>query len=136
MKIYRVNKISILVSQQSNDEFFDKINSGKWLEIIDSDEFKKFLTSGVEDFDKDRKLGLAVACLLAFVQENFTGPDLFESPESIRFETFGEQEKWKAERISVDGIEFNANIRNITLLIISRNFLDDLHEQFPEDLVR
>lgn len=107
------------------------------MEIIESDDFKSFLNTGVDKFDNDRKLGVAVACLLAFIQENFTGPDLFESSESIRFETIcdDEQEKWKIDRISIDGIELNANIRNIALLVISRNFLDQLDKQFPEDLV-
>lgn len=69
------------------------------------------------------------------MQENFTGPDLFPSSNAIRFETINENERWKIDTISIDGIELNVNIRNITLLVISRNFLEDLAEQFPEDLV-
>lgn len=129
--------IFVLASQESSDEIFNQIYSGKWVEIIESDDFQSFLGTGVEKFDKDRKLGVAVACLLAFIQENFTGPDLFESSESIRFQTIcdEEEEKWNIDRISIDGIELNTNIRNIALLVISRNFLDQLDKQFPEDLV-
>lgn len=132
-----IKLIFVLATQKSSDEIFGKIYSGKWIEIIESEDFERFLDTGVDKFEDDRKLGVAVACLLAFIQENFTGPDLFESSESIRFQTIcdDEQEKWKIDRISIDGIELNANIRNIALLVISRNFLDDLDKKFPDDLV-
>lgn len=93
------------------------------------------MTTGINKFDKDQKLVVAIACLLAFTQENFTGPDLFESSNSIRFESFGEESRWKIDKILIDGIELNANIRNIALLIISKNFFDDLTQDFPGDLV-
>lgn len=134
---HEVNRISILVAQENENEIFSKINSGKWLEILESDDFKSFLATGTESFDKDYKLGVAVACLMAFTQDNFTGPDLFESSNNFRFQTFegNNDERWKVDSISVDGIELNANIRHIALLITSRNFLEDLHSQFPSDLV-
>jgi hypothetical protein len=112
------------------DEIFNKINSGNYLEVLEKSEFKSFLATGNEKFDKNEKLGVAVACLFAFIQDNFTGPDIDE----IRFESF-ESEKWKIERIAVDGIEINANIRNISLLLIARNFIEDLVNEFPSDLV-
>lgn len=80
---------------------------------------------------------MSVACLMAFVQDNFTGPDLDKSSEEFRLKTFDEsnEERWNVDRISIDGIELNTNIRHIPLLIISRNFLEDLYAQFPSDLV-
>lgn len=74
---------------------------------------------------------------MAFTQDNFTGPDLIENSDNFRFQTFegNNDERWKVDSISVDGIEINANIRHIALLITSRNFLEDLHAQFPSDLV-
>lgn len=121
--------------QKTQDEFFAQINDGEFLKVLENSEFKSFLDTGKEAFNKDQKLGLAAACLLVFIQDNFTGPDL-ESGESFRFKTIeDDQNKWNVDRISIDGIEINANIRNITLLIISRNFLEDLAEQFPSDLV-
>lgn len=128
-------EFSFSESQKSQDEIFAQINDGEWLKVLENSEFKSFLDTGKEAFDKDQKLGFAAACLLAFIQDNFTGPDL-ESGESFRFKTFeDDQNRWNADRISIDGIEINANIRNITLLIICRNFLEDLAEQFPSDLV-
>ena len=118
----------------SNDEDFAKITTGAWREIMTSDDFKHFLTTGSESFNKDRKLALSVACLMTFIQDNFTGPDLDLSEDFFRFKTF-DDEKWKLDRISVDGIELNGNIRHISLLIIAKNFLEDLIQQFPEDLV-
>lgn len=74
---------------------------------------------------------------MAFVQDNFTGPDLFESSDNFRFQTFegNNDERWMIDSISVDGIEINANIKHIPLLITSRNFLEDLQAQFPSDTV-
>lgn len=122
-------------SRKSQDEIFAQINDGEWLKVLENSKFKSFLDSGEESFGKDQKLGFAVACLLAFVQDNFTGPDL-KAGETYRFKTFeDDQNRWNDDRISIDGIEINANIRNISLLVISRNFLEDLAEQFPTDLV-
>lgn len=103
------------------ESLFDQLQSG---------EFKKFLQTGSENFAKEEKLNIALACLLAFIQDNFTGPDVKES-----FEIHVDQEKWKIDRIAVDGIEYNENIRNLSLLMIANNFLNDLLEQFPFDLV-
>jgi hypothetical protein len=99
-------------------------------EILKADKFKSFLKTGSENFDKNEKLDVAIACLLSFAQDNFTGPDLKES-----FEIISDDERWKIDRISTDGIEYNENIRNLPLLIIARNFLDDLIQNFPNDLV-
>lgn len=109
-----------------------QINNGEWLKVLENTEFQKFMKTGNESFTKDQKLGFAVACLLTFIQDNFTGPDL----ESFRLKTFNNsEERWKIERISIDGIEVNANIRTVSLLVVSKNFLEDLAEQFPSDLV-
>lgn len=133
----KLTKFSIFLQAEPQSEIFKKISSGDWIKILESDEFKSFSATGREQFDKDTKLGLAIACLMAFIQDNFTGPNLYESStDSIQLQTFDDKnERWKVERISVDGIEINTNINNLTLLIISRNFLEDLAEQFPSDLV-
>lgn len=125
------------LAQESKNEIFGKINSGKWLEVLESENFTKFLLTGDENFEKYQKLGMAVACLMAYVQDNFTGPDLIESCKEFRLKTVygSNQERWSIERISIDGIELNPNVRHIPLLIISRNFLEDLYEEFPADLV-
>ena len=120
-----------------DSEIFKKINSGKWIEVLESEDFVKFLSTGVENYEKNEKLGVAVACLMAFVQDNFTGPDVIDPLKEFRLKTINgdNQERWKLDRISIDGIEINPNIRHIPLLIIGRNFLEDLYEQFPSDLV-
>lgn len=131
-----VHSIFLLDSLTSKDEHFARINAGKWIEILDDEAFKSFLATGNESFETNHKLGTAAACLLAFLQDNFTGPDLVDS-EKFRFQSFDNknQERWSTERISIDGIELNANIKSIPLLITSRNFLEDLLEQNPQDLV-
>lgn len=118
---------------ESKDEIFNAICSGKWMEVLESEDFKDFLLQGSENFDKNKKLGIAVAALLAFSQDNFTGPDITVS--SIRFKSFDGDNRWNVDKIAVDGIEWNANIRNIALLIVSRNFLEDLSASFKDDLV-
>lgn len=104
------------------------------MEVLQGEQFSKFLLTGKEEFDKDFKLAVSAACLLAFTQDNFTGPDIDEDGESFRLESF-DNERWKTDRISVDGIELNANVKNITLLIVTQNFLEDLLELSPDDLV-
>lgn len=126
--------ISFIVPSKSSDETFDKINEGKWTEILERDDFKEFLVTGEEKFDKNQKLGVSAACLLSYIQSNFTGPDLQESSD-FRLQTITD-ERWKVDRISIDGIEINANMKHIELLIISRNFLEDLFTENPSELVR
>lgn len=101
--------------------------------MLERADFKCFLEQGNESFDKNHKLGFAVAALLAFTQDNFTGPDIDVSP--IHFKSFENDSRWNIERIAVDGIEWNANTRNIPLFVLSRNFLEDLSVEFPSDLV-
>lgn len=102
--------------------------------MLEDEDFKRFLELGNESFDRNQKLGYAAAALLLFTQDNFTGPDI--AVNSVRFESFKDNNRWTIERIAVDGIEWNANIRNIALLIVSRNFLEDLSAAYPSDLVR
>ncbi|CRK94488.1 CLUMA_CG007994, isoform A [Clunio marinus] len=111
------------------NDFFTRIYNGRWQEILQTEEFKAFLSTGNESFTKDQKLAVAIACLLAFTQHNFTGPDL-NTLETFRFETI-----WNIDRISVDGIEINTNIEHVLLLFISQNILEDLSCQFPSDIV-
>jgi hypothetical protein len=113
----------------------DKISAGKWEEILQSEDLKQFLTSGNDNFDDERKFTISIACLLAFVQHNFTGPDVKVDEKSFRFAANDSDEKWKTESVFMDGIEINVNMKLLPLLIISRNFLRDLHSKHPQDLV-
>lgn len=128
-----IYKVFFLEARESN-EIFNSINSGRWLEVLEREDFKGFLEQqGSENFDKEHKLGFAVAALLAFTQDNFTGPDI--TAAQLDFKSFKNDSRWNIERIAVDGIEWNANARNIALLVVSRNFLEDLIAAFPSDLV-
>lgn len=131
---HRAKSFSFLVFP---DEQFQKINEGKWLEVIEGECFKHFLATGSDTFNENEKLAVSIASLLAFVQDNFTGPDLFLLSDSIKFQKTFENmhERWNAEGIAVDGIEINPNVRNVPLLIIAKNFLEDLLELHPSDLV-
>lgn len=94
-------------------------------------EFNTFILNGSENFDKNDKLDIAIACLMTYIQDNFTGPDVTPIQLGKVFE-----EKLKcSDRIVIDGIEFNENMRNIPLLLIARSFLNSLTEAFPDDLV-
>lgn len=68
---------------------------------------------------------------MTYIQDNFTGPDVSPIKLGKEFE-----EKMKcSDRITIDGIEFNENMRNIPLLLIAQSFLINLTEAFPNDLV-
>lgn len=98
--------------------------------MLESEGVKSYLATGSAEFDNDDKLAISVACMLTFIQDNFTGPDL---DESFRLETIDDKEN--AERILIDGIELNANIRHVSLLTFSGKILDQLVQEFPSDLV-
>lgn len=110
---------------KAGDEIFKKINEGKWMEVLQSTE----LTSDTELLNKDQKLGFAVAALLGFVQSNFTGPGILDEVKTFSSESIN------IERISVDGIELNPNIGHLPLLNLSRDLLEKLIADFPDDLV-
>lgn len=68
---------------------------------------------------------------MTYIQDNFTGPDVTPIQLGKEFE-----EKLKcSDRITVDGIEFNENMRNIPLLLIAQSLLNHLTAAFPDDLV-
>lgn len=68
---------------------------------------------------------------MTYIQDNFTGPDV--KPIQLGKE-FTEKLKC-SDRITVDGIEFNENMRNIPLLLIAQSLLNHLTAAFPDDLV-
>lgn len=98
--------------------------------MLESEGVKSYLETGSGEFGNDDKLAISVACMLTFIQDNFTGPDL---NEAFQLKTFDDKEN--AERILIDGIELNANIRHISLLTFSGKILDQLVQEFPSDLV-
>lgn len=103
-------------------------------EILQSEDLKQFLISGNDNFDDERKLKISIACLFKYIQQNFTGPDVQLEDESFKF-VANDDERWKNESLHVDGIELNVNMKLASLLIISRNFIEDLHSKHPQDLV-
>ncbi|KAG5671578.1 hypothetical protein PVAND_001771 [Polypedilum vanderplanki] len=107
------------------------IVEGNCIENIESLQFKEFIQSGKENFDKDTKLLYAISCILLFVQENFTGPNI----EQNCLQTINDHDdRWKIDSLFSDGIELNANIKQHKLLLISRNFINDLKNLYPDDL--
>jgi tetratricopeptide (TPR) repeat protein len=79
----------------------------------------------VDECSYEKKLSIAISCLLTFIEVNFTGT---ASEKSYNFKSLLEQnnEKWKIDNLNVDGIEINANIKLKELLFISRTFINDL----------
>jgi hypothetical protein len=113
----------------------NEINSGNWEEILNSDDLKQFLQTGNDDFDDERKLKISIACLFEFLKHNFTGPNSKLDEENFRFSADGCDNKWKNESTCIDGIEMNANIKFVPLLIIAKNFIEDLNSKYPQGLV-
>lgn len=106
-----------------------KLNSGKWLEVLQSNSFQNFVKTGEELNSNDDKLTIAVACLLTFTQQNFTGPDIELADEFLQFAD-------DSSMMMVDGIEYNVNMKLMNCLVTARNILQELFAANPENLVR
>lgn len=82
----------------------------------------------------DDILRYGVACLLAFVQDNFTGPDLdVELNTVLGIDWPADIEATKL--LSVDGEEINQNVKKPELLLISRMILENLAQNFDYNFV-
>lgn len=84
-----------------------------------------YIKSGNEKFTKDEKLAYAISCLLSFLEVNFVG-----STNRVKFDI-----QKNCSDLQVDGIELNANMKNIEFLFIAKTFLDDLIKNFPDDIL-
>ena len=101
-----------------------------WEQIFRNNNFQTFKNDGAaENLSKDEKLAFAQSTLFAFVQQNFTGPDLKEEVERLII-------SGNNEELIVDGVLLDPNIKCTGLLILSKKLLEDLLETDTEDLVR
>lgn len=136
--IHFKSNIALILSDAETSEILRNVIEGNWLNNLESETFQDFLLDPEnESFDKDEKLVYAISCLLTFVQENFTGSNKnFDSSALINFnrlETL--QSNWNVEKLSVDGIEIHSTIKYVELLLIARNFIDELIKLHPSDLL-
>lgn len=83
-----------------------------------------YIKFGDEKFTKDEKLAYSISCLLAFLEVNFVG-----STNRVKLDI-----QKNCTDLQVDGIELNANMKNIEYLLIAKTFLDDLIKHFPSDI--
>jgi hypothetical protein len=91
------------------------------------------VSTGCENFTKGQKLSISVACLLTFVQENFTGPNIFHDSSIIQLKTINQM--WDPSNFIVDGIEINENIKNAELLFIAKNLIEEILDKNSSELV-
>lgn len=75
-----------------------------------------------------------VACIAAFIQDNFTGPNIDESLSDILGVSFPNQIN-ALELLSIDSEEVNANVRKPELLLISKIIFETLCEEFDYNFV-
>lgn len=105
---------------------------------MQSEDFQNFLKTNKESFTDDEKLCIAIACLLTFTQENFTGPDVNIAESSLQFSSpaDSDESKWKFDRIMADGVEYNVNMKLMVCLVVAKHFLEDLFNKHQQNLVR
>lgn len=75
-----------------------------------------------------------VACILAFVQDNFTGPDIKESIDDILGTQWPNQIN-AIDLLSIDSEELNSNVRKPELLLISKVIFETLSVEFDYNFV-
>lgn len=83
-----------------------------------------YIKFGDEKFTKDEKLAYSISCLLAFLEVNYVG-----STNRVKLDI-----QKNCTDLQIDGIELNANMKNIEYLLIAKTFLDDLIKRFPSDI--
>lgn len=105
----------------SQNELVKNVIEGNWRENLESNKFNEFLSNRNHP-DGESKLAFGVSCLLAFIQENFTGP----SDEIDCFKRLETNDSWKLEELATDGIEINSNMKLLHLLLIAKTFIEEL----------
>ncbi|CAO1404711.1 unnamed protein product [Diamesa serratosioi] len=105
-------------SLESSDILTKEIWNGNWEAIFKLENFQKYLTDKETSLSYDEKLGFAITALFAFLQDNFTGPNL----ATTSFKNVN-------DLLIVDGIVVDPNFRNTELLLISKNLLEDLYNE-------
>lgn len=111
-----------------SDENLSKLWNCDWKSIIGNQDSKDFLNSNLsEDEISDSLFPTAIAALMSFIQENFTGPPLEESLESLLNCQWPESIKTKS-LLRVDSEELNPNVKKPELLLLSRNLLSFYHK--------
>ncbi|XP_070505585.1 tetratricopeptide repeat protein 27 [Chironomus tepperi] len=109
----------------TENQLIKNIFDGNWNDNIDNETFKNYVVSGEENFNKDEKLAYSISCLLSFLEVNFVG-----STSRVKLDI-----QMNCADLQVDGIEINANMKNIEYLLIANTFLNDLIKSYPDDIL-
>lgn len=75
-----------------------------------------------------------VACILAFVQDNFTGPDIDENITDVLGTQWPNQIN-AVDLLSCDSEELNPNVKKPELLLISKVIFETLCKEFDYNFV-
>lgn len=116
------------------DSPFKELIQGNFCEILEHN--KNLLNetdisfSNLNDWPSTLLKSIGIGSLLAFTQDNFTGPDfccetIFDklTPDTVN------------SKLNVDGEELNVNVKHAELLLISREIWQRLVEHEPADIV-
>lgn len=113
----------------------------KWTNFLDHSIVKQILSGNLsdtrlEDFNNTTLLSIGIACLQAFVQDNFVGPSLTNDQEfqqSTYCNLINETSKnIVTEYLMSDGEEVNVNVTHPDLLAISKLVLTKLYNRIVE----
>lgn len=123
------NSLTFFFCSSDCDTNLTKLWNCDWKSIIGNKDVKNYLENNLsEDSISDSLFPTAISALMSFIQENFTGPPLEDSLETLLNCQWPESIK-STIQLRVDSEELNPNVKKPELLLLSRNLLNFYHKK-------